>query len=285
MLKRVISTSPRLAALKNDTNRLLYTWLIPFLDVEGRIEADPRIIKGHVAPLLDHISTRTINAALADMAANDLIVLYEANGQKYLQLQRFAKHQVLRDGREKKSDIPSPADGVPTEYRRATDGGATDNRRHTARQEKLSKEKISKGKGSETDQPVDNSEQEQPKEAPTEKKKLLKEMATIIGAIREKYPDHNYHRQVQLFVESNIVRANHQAIIHCLNRLLNSEARIDKPKPFLEGALWGDGSDKNGGENAKYNAREADEKCQEQKRGCATIGDLTAGIRAAMEGR
>jgi hypothetical protein len=148
-----------------------------------------------------------------------------------------------------------------------------------------SKVKESKGKersGAEISAP------EKTNPAPTEKpekKKLLQEMATIIGAIREKYPDHNYHRQVQLFIESNIVRANHQAITHCLNRLLNSEVRIDKPKPFLEGALWGDGSDKNGGENAKYNARDADEKCQGQKRGCATIGDLTAGLRTALAGQ
>ena len=86
MLKRVISTSSRLAALKNDTHRLIYTWLIPFLDVEGRFSADPRIIKGAVAPILDHITTKIITVALRDMAANDLIIMYSQNSQNYLQL-------------------------------------------------------------------------------------------------------------------------------------------------------------------------------------------------------
>ena len=120
MLKRVITTSTRLAALKNDTNRLIYTWIIPFLDVEGRLSADPRIIKGCVCPLLDHVTLKIINNSLADMAENDLIVLYQIGNNKYLQLQRFSKHQTLRDGRERKSDIPPPTDGLPTEYRRST---------------------------------------------------------------------------------------------------------------------------------------------------------------------
>jgi hypothetical protein len=108
MLKRVISTSPRLAALKNDTHRLIYTWMIPFLDVEGRIEADSRILKGCIAPLLDHITTRIMDAALRDMADNDLIVLYSAGGNKYLQLQRFSKHQNIRRDKERGSNIPEP---------------------------------------------------------------------------------------------------------------------------------------------------------------------------------
>ena len=115
MLKKVITTSPRLSALKNDTHRLIYTWIIPFLDVEGHIDADPRIIKGHIVPLLDHITTKIIEVALVDMVKNDLIILYEVNGNKYLQLQRFSKHQNLRKDREKDSDIPAP---LPEDSRR-----------------------------------------------------------------------------------------------------------------------------------------------------------------------
>lgn len=123
MLKRVISTSPRLAALKNDTHRLIYTWLIPFLDVEGRMEADPRIIKGYICPLLDHITLKIIDAALHDMAVADLIVLYALNGNNYLQLQRFDKHQNIRKDRERGSDIPAP---LP-DNSRITPGAVPDN--------------------------------------------------------------------------------------------------------------------------------------------------------------
>jgi hypothetical protein len=136
MLKKVICESPRLAALKNDTHRLLYTWLIPHLDVEGRHSADARIVKSHVAPILDHITHKIITSALVDMADNDLIVLYSLEGKDYLELQRFSKHQTLREGREKKSDIPPPTDGVPTEFRRAT-----------AQQVKLREVKLREDKG------------------------------------------------------------------------------------------------------------------------------------------
>ena len=138
MLKRVISTSPRLAALKNDTHRLIYTWLIPFLDREGRFSADARIVKGNVAPLLDHITTKIIDAALRDMAVNNLIVLYEVNGNKYLQLQRFEKHQNIRKDHERASDIPAPLpadDGRTTGELPADDGRTTDNVATRARAE------------------------------------------------------------------------------------------------------------------------------------------------------
>ena len=107
MLKRVITTSPRLAALKNDTHRLIYTWLIPFLDVEGRCDGDPRIVKGMVAPLLDHVTPKLIEGALQDMERNGLVVLYEASGKKCLSLERFEINQTnLRKDRESPSKIP-----------------------------------------------------------------------------------------------------------------------------------------------------------------------------------
>jgi hypothetical protein len=133
MLKKVISTSPRVAALKNDTHRLIYTWLIPFLDVDGRHEADARIIKGHIIPLLDHITTKIIDVALRDMAENDLIMLYSVDGKNCLELRNCKKRQ---------SDIPSPDAGVPTELSSATDGVPTDNRRSTAQQDKIREDKI-----------------------------------------------------------------------------------------------------------------------------------------------
>ena len=135
MLKKVICESPKLAALKNDTHRLIYTWLIPHLDVEGRHSADPRIVKSHVAPILDHITMKIITAALNDLAENNLITLYSVDGKQFLELQLFKKHQTLREGREKKSDIPSPTDGVPTEYRRST-----------AQQDKIREDKIREDK-------------------------------------------------------------------------------------------------------------------------------------------
>jgi len=120
MLKKIISTSLKLAKLKSDSGRLLYTWLLPHLDIEGRFSADEKIVKGYVVPRLK-MSSSKIKEYLEDMAKNDLIILYEMNGDKFLQLKKFKDFQLLREGRESKSQIPAPikdsitTPGVPTE--------------------------------------------------------------------------------------------------------------------------------------------------------------------------
>jgi len=107
MLKKLISTSQKLAKLKTDSARLLYTWLLPHLDIEGRFSADPHIVKGYVVPRLK-MTPRKITEYLEDMAKNDLIVLYEVDGDKFLQLKKFKNFQLLREDRESKSQIPAP---------------------------------------------------------------------------------------------------------------------------------------------------------------------------------
>lgn len=106
MLKKLISYSRRLASLKNDTHRLIYTWLIAHLDIEGRFHADSTIIKGSVVPRLKHITEKIIDQAILDMAQNELIFLYQEDGDKYLELRKFEDHQYLRKEREAPSKIP-----------------------------------------------------------------------------------------------------------------------------------------------------------------------------------
>jgi len=110
MLKKVISESKSLGNLKSDSARLLYTWLIPFLDVEGRHAADPEIIKGHVFPKVKSMTIRKISSLLSDLSAAGLIVLYGSNGETYLQLVKFQDHQKLDPNKEGKSKIPAPTE-------------------------------------------------------------------------------------------------------------------------------------------------------------------------------
>ena len=93
MLKKVISESKSLGNLGSDSGRLLYTWIIPFLDVEGRHSADPDIIKGHVFPKVKSMTVAKIRTLLAEIASEGLIVLYRNNGESYLQLTKFQEHQ------------------------------------------------------------------------------------------------------------------------------------------------------------------------------------------------
>jgi len=108
MLKKKISTSRRLAALKTDSARLLYTWLIPHLDIEGRFSADPAVVKGQIVPRLKHLTEEKVNQILIDMAQNELIYMYSNDGDRFLELRHFRDEQNIREDRERQSTIPAP---------------------------------------------------------------------------------------------------------------------------------------------------------------------------------
>ena len=119
MLSRRISQSKTLGGLKSDSARLLYTWLIPFLDVEGRYSADPEIIKGYIFPKIKSMTPLKINRLLKELAEDKLIVLYSANGETFLQFKKFHELQPgMRSEREAKSIIPNPNSGVMLENSR-----------------------------------------------------------------------------------------------------------------------------------------------------------------------
>ena len=109
MLKKNISESRRLSELKTDSARMLWTWIIPYLDVEGRFHAAPDMIKGKVVPRLKTFTEENIQEYLNDMNDVGLIQLYEADGDIYLQFRKFDEHQTnLRKDREMPPSIPAP---------------------------------------------------------------------------------------------------------------------------------------------------------------------------------
>lgn len=132
MLKKVIAESRSLGALKTDSARLLYTWLLPFLDIEGRHTADPEIVKGHIFPKVKTMTAPRIRTLLKDLAAAGLITIYQVNREPFLQFTQFQEHQKLDREREAPSKIPPPPDnsGVGHEDSRPTpedSGGAAEN--------------------------------------------------------------------------------------------------------------------------------------------------------------
>lgn len=108
MLKKRISDSKRLGALRSDSARLLYTWLLPHLDVEGRYSADPDLIKGHIFPKVKSMTLQKINKLLYELAEQGLIILYKSDGEIYLNLKKFHEFQKIDREREAKSKIPAP---------------------------------------------------------------------------------------------------------------------------------------------------------------------------------
>lgn len=117
LLHKKICLSEQVNLLPNDTARLLYTWIISHLDVEGRFYGDARRVKSTIFPLRA-ISDRSVERYLQEMETRSLIVRYEVNGQMYMWVPTFSSHQTLRKDRERKSYIPAPPDEVLEQYKR-----------------------------------------------------------------------------------------------------------------------------------------------------------------------
>ena len=127
-LSKSISLDEKVNALSNDTARLLFTWLIPHLDCEGRMHGDATTVKSIVFPRRP-MHTQTVERYLKEMEELGLIVRYSANGTKisseknphlgaqlgdplgaqntYLFAPNFEKHQAgLQKSKEAQSQIP-----------------------------------------------------------------------------------------------------------------------------------------------------------------------------------
>jgi hypothetical protein len=115
ILKKAVSQSRRLSLLSSDTYRLIYTWLIPHLDIEGRFSANPEVIKGMIVPRIRKITLSVIEKALLEMHDVGLITLYNIDGDRFLELRKFKDHQNLDLKREAPSHIPALTAGVLVE--------------------------------------------------------------------------------------------------------------------------------------------------------------------------
>jgi len=107
MLKKRIAYSKKIASLNCDRSRTLYFMAYPHLDVEGRIEADPVLLKARVAPLLNWLHTE-VEDSLKNLYKVGLIVLYEVDDNLYAQFTKFSDFQKIRKDREADSLFPSP---------------------------------------------------------------------------------------------------------------------------------------------------------------------------------
>ena len=106
MLQNRISKSQKMASLSNDTVRLLYTWMLSHLDVNGNFYADPVMVNNLIFTRLGH-SIKTITSALDELTEKGLILRYKVNGEIYLNYPDFIEKQPkLLPVREGIPDIP-----------------------------------------------------------------------------------------------------------------------------------------------------------------------------------
>ncbi|MEN6440919.1 MAG: hypothetical protein ABFD97_20305 [Syntrophobacter sp.] len=107
MLLKKTSLSEDLADLTSDTFRMLYTWAIPHLDIDGRMEGTARKFKAAVCPMLDHITFEIIEGFFAEITQKKLVVIYEIHGKTVIWFPKFRENQPgLRPEKEAKSKLP-----------------------------------------------------------------------------------------------------------------------------------------------------------------------------------
>ena len=107
MLKSICQ-SKKLSKLKTDGARLLYSWLIPNVDIQGCFSGDEYVVKGQIFTRLKK-TAEEVAEYLLDLHEVGLILLYEADDDKFLCIPDFASRQPsLNPSKEAKSTIPPP---------------------------------------------------------------------------------------------------------------------------------------------------------------------------------
>jgi len=133
MLSKVISISEKVNELPDVFDMLLFTWMIPHTDDFGRMVGSPAKVKALVVPLQSK-DISEIKASLSRLHDAELIAWYEVDGEKFIQILNFDKHQQGLHKRTK-SKFPEyiPDDsgkfpGIPSELNRTEQKRTEENR-------------------------------------------------------------------------------------------------------------------------------------------------------------
>lgn len=93
LLYQTISTSERIAGL-GVKGALIYTWLLAHADDQGRYAGGARKVKVQVVPLIDEITEKEVESALAAMAKVQLIIRYTGGGTQLIQITDWWEFQA-----------------------------------------------------------------------------------------------------------------------------------------------------------------------------------------------
>jgi hypothetical protein len=260
IILKTISESKKLSSLKTDGARLLYTWLIPHLNVNGCFSADPIVVRARIFTRLDK-SIEDINSFLDDLENNNLIIRYNSNGDDFLIVPKFAEKQPkLNPEREGKINIPLP-----------THEQLTSNSRPTPTQYKLNQVKLNKANATpEQFTPVDNSPKEQPPPEDAFKENQNKELRELYQKVQKYYPDFHLQQFYQTFHKKHP-----EAINHTLKTLItNAENKIIIKNPWE----WCEKIIIN--ESQNYTANDHQKRSEEFKKpGLVSFADIMNGIK------
>ena len=103
--------SEQVTNLSRDT-RLLFIGIWNFSDDSGIHSRSPKRLKGEVFPHDEDISTDDIERSLKELVVQSLIVDYEVNGEKFIRVTGWGKHQKIDKPTFK---FPWPCGTIPSE--------------------------------------------------------------------------------------------------------------------------------------------------------------------------
>jgi len=86
--------------------QLLFTWMIPCADDEGRMKGEPKYIKGTVVPYKKW-SEKLIKEYLTQMRDAGLIYYWEQNNEWFIEFIKWEDYQHIRKDRFEPSKLPS----------------------------------------------------------------------------------------------------------------------------------------------------------------------------------
>lgn len=125
MLHKTISNSEQVNNLSIKA-QLLFTWLIPHADDEGRMKGNAKYIKATVVPYHEW-SVDEIQKLLEEIATQGLINHWKKEEQQYIEFPTWERYQYIAKDRFHKSDLPSYSNTVDTSYTtRIRDGNNMD---------------------------------------------------------------------------------------------------------------------------------------------------------------
>lgn len=95
--------------------RLLFIGLITQADDEGRLNAEPRLLRSQIFPLDEDLQTTEVEAWLGELEDEGLIVAYSAKRDTYIYLSGFTENQRISHPKVSKLPPPPPRSTGPPE--------------------------------------------------------------------------------------------------------------------------------------------------------------------------
>jgi hypothetical protein len=106
-IKPDFTSSPDVGRLSREA-RLFFLQLLCFVDDEGRCRYIKRTILGELFPYDKDVSERKIAKWVEECSKVQMILVYEVDGEQFLWIRNFGKHQCVN--RKTESKLPPPPD-------------------------------------------------------------------------------------------------------------------------------------------------------------------------------